>query len=392
LANVIFTSVGSGGDVLPFLTIGRRLKGRGHDVTLISHCYYRSAAEGAGLHFAALDNEEQYACFINDEPLLNTPRSIPEFLRRHSLPKILLEYEMIRQRYHARDTVLVTRDLFDTAARISAEKLGVPLLAVFFAPSQITTRKIRVELFSTYLACEINRIRAEVGLLPVSEWDSWLGYPDPSIALWPDWFAPSDSAWPAGIVPVGFMPDDDVETAEIPEDVQVLLTSGEAPILITGGTGTYLGPEFYTVSSEACRLLNRPGILITRHQEQVPKFLPDSIHRFSYLPFRKLMAHVGVVIHHGGRGTLSCAMAAGVPQLVLAMGADRPDNAARLRQLGVAEVEPPPRWKPDLVAAALDRLINSSLMQDRCKELASRLRDCDSAAVACKLIEEVAGS
>ena len=85
-------------------------------------------------------------------------------------------------------------------------------------------------------------------------------------------------------------------------------------------------------------------------------------------------------------------MAAGVPQLVLAMGADRPDNASRLRRLGIAEVEPPPRWKPDLVAAALDRLINSSLVQYRCKELASRLRDCDSAAVACELIEEVAGS
>ncbi len=388
MANIIFTSSGSGGDVFPFLRIGSRLKAQGHHVTLLSHCYYRSAAASASLDFAALDGPEEYARFIKDGPLLNTPRGIPEFLRRHSLPKVLLEYELIRQRCRLDDTILITRDLFDTAARISAEKMGLPLLGVFFAPSQITTWKIRVELFSNALAPDINRLRAQVGLLPVGDWYSWLGYANRSIALWPDWFATSDSTWPAGVVLVGFMADNGVETGEIPDEVQATLDSGEAPILITGGTGMYLGAEFYTISAEACRLVNRPGILVTQHEVQVPKSLPDSVQWFRYLPFGKVMPHVGAVIHHGGMGTLSCAISAGVPQLVLAMGADRPDNALRLERLGVAEYLPPPAWQPSTVAEKLRQLTSSISAGERCKDLAQQVKRTDAVEAACKVVED----
>ena len=388
MANIIFTSLGSGGDVFPFLCIASRLKVRGHHVTLLSHCYYRNAAEKAGLDFAALDGPEEYARFIQDGPLLNTPRGIPEFLRRHSLPKVLSEYQLIRQRCRLDGTVLITRDLFDTAARISTEKLGIPLIEVFFAPSQITTWKIRAELFSNTLASEIDRLRAEVGLSPVGDWHSWLGNPNGSIALWPDWFAAPDSTWPAGVVPVGFIPDSDVETDDIPDEVQAILNGGEAPVLITGGTGMYLGAEFYAAGAEACRLLSRRGILVTRYEEQVPKRLPYLVWRFSYLPFGKLMAHVGAVIHHGGRGTLSCATAAGIPQLVLAMGADRPDNAARLQRLGVAEYLPPPAWQPSIVAERLRKLTDSQSVRERCKELARRIAVADPLTSTCKIIEE----
>ena len=103
---------------------------------------------------------------------------------------------------------------------------------------------------------------------------------------------------------MGFMVDSEAKTGEIPDEVQALLTSDRAPILITGGTGMYLGANFYKVGAEACRLLHRRGILVTQHQEQVPNELPDSVRRFTYLPFGKLMARVGAVIHHGGRGTL----------------------------------------------------------------------------------------
>lgn len=388
MANIIFTSLGSGGDVFPFLRIGAGLKARGHRVTLMSHCCYRDAAASAGLDFAALDGPEEYARFIKDGPFLNTPRGVPEFLRRHSLPKALLQYELLSQRCRLGDTLLITRDLFDTGVRISAEKLRVPLLGVFFAPSQIATAKIRNELFSHALAPEINRLRAQVGLSPVGDWRSWLGYPNRSIALWPEWFAPSDSTWPPGVMPVGFLTDSDMETGEIPDETQAILDNGEAPILITGGTGMYLGSEFYAVSAEACRLLNFRGILVTRYQEQVPTRLPDSVRRFSYLPFGKLMPFLRAIIHHGGRGTLSCAIAAGTPQLVLAMGADRPDNACRLQRLGVAEYLPPPKWQASAVAEMLEQVTNSQAIRVRCADLARRVALTDPLTTACNVIEE----
>ena len=387
MADIILTTLGSAGDVFPFLHIGSRLKARGHHVTLLSHCHYRSLAENAGLEFDALDSPKEYSRFLADEPLLNTPPGVAEFLRRHSLPKVLAEYNLIRERCRLNNTVLVSRDLFDTAARIAAEKLQIRLLHVFFAPSQVATWKIRVELFIHAFAADINQFRARLYLLPVSDWYSWLSYSDCSIALWPDWFAAPNSTWPSGLLPVGFMADSEPEEAELSEEVQSIISAGTPPVLITGGTGMYLGSEFYTAAAEACRLLDRRAILVTPFEEQVPKCLPDSVRRFRYLPFSKLMPQLEAIIHHGGRGTLSCAAAAGIPQVILAMGADRPDNALRLQTLGVASYLPTPGWTPNLVAAALGRLIGSSAVKRRCRELADRLRHCDAVATACDVIE-----
>jgi len=96
---------------------------------------------------------------------------------------------------------------------------------------------------------------------------------------------------------------------------------------------------------------------------------------------------MGAVIHHGGIGTLGCALGAGVPQLVLPLGADRPDNAVRLQRLGVAEYLPPPQWKPQLIADALRRLLDSPAVSHRCREFAKHLENANAAKAACEVIE-----
>jgi UDP:flavonoid glycosyltransferase YjiC (YdhE family) len=336
------------------------------------------------MHFCAIDSAPEYARFINDEPLLNSPRGIPEFLRRHVFTKIPFEYDIIRQQSSGQ-TLLITRDLFDTGVRISAEKLGIPFMIIFFAPSQLATWKIRVELFRQACSEEINRLRNQLSLPAVNKWESWLAYP-PAVALWPDWFAAHDPAWPPGVTPVGFIIDQE-DSDQVPADLQAYFSGGERPILITGGTGLYLTAEFYKTSAGACSLLKRRALLVTQHREHVPQGFRDSFRWFDYLPFNKVMKNVAAVIHHGGRGTLSSAIAAGVPQLVLAMGADRPDNAIRLKDLGVAEYLLPPEWQPAALAEKLHALIQSEVVAKRCKALAATMAATDAIGSACDLIE-----
>jgi UDP:flavonoid glycosyltransferase YjiC (YdhE family) len=89
------------------------------------------------------------------------------------------------------------------------------------------------------------------------------------------------------------------------------------------------------------------------------------------------------VIHHGGIGTLAQALAAGVPQLVLASGFDRPDNATRLQRLGVAEHLPPSCWKPAAAVEALRRLLESPDVRERCIATRERfLKGCSDAALS----------
>ena len=355
---------------------------------LLTHVSYARLAEEAGLDFAALDDAGEEARSLEDGPLVNTPPGIVEFLRRHYLPRVVGEYERIRERCRPSATILVARDLFDVGARIAAEKLGVPLVWAFVAPSQLASRDLRRELFSQVLAADVDRLRGELDLPPVSDWRAWLQYPGRNVGLWPAWFGPPDPSWPARVEPVGFILDNEGERGDLPEELRSSLDAGERPILITGGTGTFAGAGFYAAAVEACRRLRRSAILVTPHDGLVPASLPESIRRYSHLPFGKLMPRVEAVIHHGGRGTMSCALAAGTPQVVLASGADRPGNAIRLEELGVGRYLPRPAWIAEEVAKALESLTGSPAVAERCREIAGRIAGTDSVGAACRVIED----
>ena len=53
-----------------------------------------------------------------------------------------------------------------------------------------------------------------------------------------------------------------MESGEISEEVESILSGGEAPSLISRGTGMYLGAEFCAASLAACGLLRRSEILV----------------------------------------------------------------------------------------------------------------------------------
>ena len=73
----------------------------------------------------------------------------------------------------------------------------------------------------------------------------------------------------------------------------------------------------------------------------------------------ELLATSSVVVSHGGSGSLLGALAHGLPQVLIPMGADQPFNAARAAQLGVARVLDPVAATAedvrDAVAAVLEQ-------------------------------------
>lgn len=386
--NIILYTKGSGGDVFPFIRCGQVLRNRGHHVTLMTHCVYEARAKNRSLDFVALDSPQEYEKFVGDQELLNSPRGIPEFLRRHSLPRALGEYQLVSQQCESQNPIIVTRDLFDLVPRLTAEKLRLPLRWVFGFPSQVTTWSLREKLFSELLRSEIDKIRLTLGLQAVSLEKSDFGYSTTGVALWPEWFAESNADSAIRVVPVGFLREDEAMEQDIPPAIQALLDSGKPAVLITAGTGAYIGSEFYEVAAKACELLNFAGIAVMQHSSQLPKHCHSCVSWIGILPFRKLMKHIRAVIHHGGLGTLACALEAGIPQLVLPKGADRPDNAYRLQRLGVAEFLPPPKWQPEVVAEALMRLVSSPVVAEKCTIVADRLRGEDGAEAACQVIEQ----
>jgi len=391
MANVLLTAHGTFGDLIPVARIGSILKAAGHDVTFITHCYYEAMLRQVGLNFVALDTPQEFEQYTEDLSLLRTLEGQIAFSRRHTLPKALLEYELLSQRCAAPDTVLIGSHFFGLGPQITAEKLGLPLVRVFTALAYMTGLPFLERLCRQYFGDDINHLRARVGLPPVTDWHAWLRCARQNIGSWPEWFAEPDGSWLPNLAEVGFLTFDPAEVGEIPAKARDFLNDGEPPVLITGGTGTYLSSKFYTVCLEACRLLDCRALLVTRHRQHVPEDLPAKVKWFAYLPFGSVMPHVAAIVHHGGMSTASRALTVGVPQLALAEGIDRPDTAARFERLGVAKHLPPAQWQPEQVAEALRWLIGSAQVRQRCRALARRASESDPAAAVCAVIEGLAG-
>jgi UDP:flavonoid glycosyltransferase YjiC (YdhE family) len=121
---------------------------------------------------------------------------------------------------------------------------------------------------------------------------------------------------------------------------------------------------------------------------RLPDRLPETIHCVDYAPHATLFPRAEVVVHHGGIGTSAEALVAGVPMLVVPHGFDQPDNAARLRRLGVAESLPVQRYRADRAVALLQRL-QEPHYRERARACAELLRGADGAARAADVIEAV---
>src|SRR5690606_22840964 len=147
----------------------------------------------------------------------------------------------------------------------------------------------------------------------------------------------------------GFPLPDAAEFEPLPDDLTAFIEAADPPLLVTGGTGKMIKPGFYEASIAACKQMGRRTILDTRHDEFVQGDLPDHIRWYRVLPLASVYPLVAGVIHHGGIGTITGAMEAGVPQLALAADTDRPDNGMRIRRLGIGGYLPPMQWAPQQI-------------------------------------------
>ncbi len=97
---------------------------------------------------------------------------------------------------------------------------------------------------------------------------------------------------------------------------------------------------------------------------------PDNVRIEAHVPHSVLFPRCDLVVSHGGSGTMVDALAAGVPQVVLPIGADQPLNAARCEALGAAVVVKPLRATPAEIGAAA----RAALEQPSYRAAAERVR------------------
>jgi UDP:flavonoid glycosyltransferase YjiC (YdhE family) len=98
---------------------------------------------------------------------------------------------------------------------------------------------------------------------------------------------------------------------------------------------------------------------------------PDHVRVERYVPQAALLARCDVTIGHGGSGSTIGALTAGVPMVLLPMGADQPDNARRVVALGAGVALDVVRCTPADVRAAVEAVLGTPAY----RAAAERVRD-----------------
>jgi UDP:flavonoid glycosyltransferase YjiC (YdhE family) len=387
MAHIVLLTLGSGGDLYPFLRAGVAALEDGHKVTLVTHCVYDKVAQSYGFDFVAFDTMSEYQLMMNADiqMKIHDPKAVSDYFIKYLLPRMEASFHRILE-VCSDDTIIIGHYMLHGLNQAIVEKLGFPYIAMFYAPSffEVNTAQHVME----HIAHEFNYFRFSVGLSPIKNWGEMMKYYNCGIACYPKWFGEAiDNS--TRITNIGFLLHENKE--DIPEDLKNWFVENN-PVLITHATTPPVSNNFFTACVEACGELNYPAIAVAKNREYIPKNLPSNVKYTNFLPFSKVMPFVRVLAHHGGVGTLAQALRSGVPQLILGNGFDRPLNASYVKKLGAGNFVPMPNWNKSDVIEPLKQLIYQSEIRERCRTIATQFEWMDVNENMKEVIKQVIAS
>ncbi len=412
---VVLTGLGSAGDVLPAVGVGRRLLQRGHEVVLIASEHFRPLAERSDLEFVGLGSEADYRRIIQDPALFDRRRGLETVLRQ-TVQSLEMVYAAV-QRSIVPGRTVVGAHVLDFASRMLQEQGEVPVATLLLSPAllrsqyQVPTLQGTLNVSSwprwskrlfwwtidrlvidRVVLPDLNRTRARHGLAPMRRpFNGWILSPRLTVGLFPDWFAPPQPDWPTQVRLTSFPLFDEAEP--MPAQLEEFLAAGSPPVVATFGTALSRGGAQFEAVIRACQRLGRRGVMLSQFG-QVPRSLPPGIMHVPFAPLTQLLPRSAALVHHGGIGTTAAGLAAGVPQLVLPLSHDQPDNGMRVRRLGAGDVvsmidRSSVSALGQQLVSRLDGLLSAEIVARRCATLAQRLSLVDGIGLACDLLESL---
>jgi rhamnosyltransferase subunit B len=385
---IVIASVGSLGDVHPFIAIGQALQARGHAVTLLTNDDFGALVQSAGLVHASAGRGVDLAAAVASPNLWDPMKGLGVFWKHMLAPAIEPCFRQI-EAIAARGPCAVLAPPVMFGARFARDRLGVPLVSAYTAPAVLRsdgapltmahwrlprgTPRSLVRL--AWQALDRHKLhpmarrplddiaaRLDTAPPPLAQsiFGEWMHSPDGGVTLFPDWFAPARPGWPAALRVGGFPLYAADAQGTLPSAVSRFLAAGTPPIVFMPGSAMQHASAFFAAAVGACRQLGRRGLLLTPHAQQLPVPLPAEVKHVGYLPFAALLPQAAALVHHGGIGSCAQALHAGVPQVIMPMAHDQFDNAACVARLGLGRTLRPAAFSAERLAGALAGLFAAS--------------------------------
>ncbi len=403
---IVAISIGSYGDVKPFIVLGKYMKSLGHDVTVAALKEFKENVENAGLSFQQMhgDLDKMVNSMLADSD--NSTSS-----GTNGIMNMLEDKEAVYQSYEKaiKGNDLVIFMQFAELAIYFAEKYKIKCVRSYVFPNDPTPQfnplfsRSRENSWITYLDYKLTDYFMEKSKKECSRYICEKLGVDYSACLkkykkghyltlyqYSEVMAPGYKKWGNHIHITGPWYEDE-EEYEPDEELKQFVKSGEKPIYIGFGSMNY------SKLNELGEILHQ-SVLQSGHRAVMASNLnpngiyesDNRIHYVDYVPFAWLFNNVCGVIQHGGCGTVHYAMRYGVPSLILSFGADQYFWGRRVHSNGAGPV-PLDIKKDDINPEILVQRIRE-LLSDACRKnaqiVSEKMRQECGYITAARLIED----
>jgi rhamnosyltransferase subunit B len=301
---------------------------------------------------------------------------------------------------------------FGFGALLAREKLGMQVLTVHCQPAVIWSglqppalpglggprwlQRIGYAVGERWVVDRVvcpflNPWRAKLGLAPMRRTTRWWHSPDGVLCMFPAWYAAPQPDWPQPLRQTDFPLWNHASHPSLDASVEAFLCAGDRPIVFTPGSANLHGRDFFRTAVNTCRRLGRRAILLSEFPQQIPQPLPADIAYFPYVPLDQLLPRCAAFVHHGGIGSTSQALLAGIPQVIMPLAHDQFDNARRVRRLEVGSRLAVRHFTPGRLIPLLTYLLDSDSVQLQCRNAAARLAMRDGLTRSAAAVEELVG-
>lgn len=406
-------SIGSTGDVRPYVLLGQELQRRGHQVTIIAFSAFETMTREAGLTFRPLAGD------VNDlmARIMKPGVQGVGFLVQVKKALGQIAPVLLRDLMDAFDGAeAMICNFFGSVYYSVAEKYGIPVVQTQYFPMDMCD-DMPISSAPGWFLPQWNRGSYRLGYWLIHVLERWLltrwrrenGMTVPRIHGGPDYdlpgqrvqvvyamsplVVPRPAMWGDNIHMSGFWMDT-ADTPYTPDPaLRAFLNDGEPPLYI--GFGSMVSGDMdatFAIVTEAVRSTGLRVLLDRGWAGAQVASLPNAHVMTGFVPHSWLFPRTRGVVHHGGAGTTASGLRAGCPTLVIPFGGDQPFWGKRVHALGCGPA-PIPREKLTVPAlsSALEELATTPAYAEAARAIGEGLRQEQGVVTAADLVEQAFG-
>ncbi|MEW6086295.1 MAG: glycosyltransferase [Chloroflexota bacterium] len=354
--NVTILTYGSRGDVQPFLPLSLGLMARGHAVKLAAPQRFKDLVEERGISFVPLAGDPEDLSRRLNNVGFNPFKQIREMMNH----AVAIGADVARQTDQAcREAELIVHTFAHTVgAHTIAREKNIPDVHVqtfpMFTPTgdypNVTMPDLKLgalNYLSHFAASRISKWTAVFGYEQVRRRAGLpkrkLYFPfdkDPLrppmliLCAWSPSVLPPTREWGGNVHVPGYFFFESEVSYQPPPELRKFLDAGTPPVCVSFGSMVNRAAERIDgIVRESLRRTNHRGIILSGWGKVDQPSSKDLLYLES-APHDWLLPRCRMVIHHGGAGTTSAGLRAGIPNIVVPFTADQPFWGRRVHALG----------------------------------------------------------